>query len=46
MSGDQYGRTYRLELADPTLREWDAMVLDAGVDGIVLDKSAFYPGGG
>jgi len=39
-------RTHRLELDDQTLREWDAVVLDAGPDGIVLDKSAFYPGGG
>jgi len=35
-----------MELADPTLREWDATVLDAGPEGIVLDRSAFYPGGG
>jgi misacylated tRNA(Ala) deacylase len=28
------------------LREWDAVVLDSGPDGIVLDRSAFYPGGG
>lgn len=46
MSTDTHGRTARLELADPTLRDWDATVLDAGPDGIVLDKSAFYPGGG
>jgi misacylated tRNA(Ala) deacylase len=39
-------RTHRLELADQTLREWDAVVLDSGPDGIVLDRSAFYPGGG
>ncbi|MBO0824907.1 MAG: alanyl-tRNA editing protein [Actinobacteria bacterium] len=39
-------RTHRLELDDQTLREWDAAVLDAGPDGIVLDRSAFYPGGG
>ena len=39
-------RTHRLELDDQTLREWDAMVLAAGPDGIVLDRSAFYPGGG
>jgi misacylated tRNA(Ala) deacylase len=43
---DQYGRTDRLELADQTLREWNALVLDASADGIVLDRSAFYPGGG
>ena len=39
-------RTHRLELDDQTLREWDAVVLDATGDGIVLDRSAFYPGGG
>ncbi len=39
-------RTHRLELDDQTLREWDAAVLDSGPDGIVLDRSAFYPGGG
>jgi misacylated tRNA(Ala) deacylase len=39
-------RTHRLELDDQTLREWDAIVLAAGDDGIVLDRSAFYPGGG
>jgi misacylated tRNA(Ala) deacylase len=39
-------RTHRLELDDQTLREWDAVVLAAGPDGIVLDTSAFYPGGG
>ncbi|MEO3826894.1 alanyl-tRNA editing protein [Actinomadura sp. B10D3] len=39
-------RTTRLELDDQELREWEAVVLDAGPDGIVLDRSAFYPGGG
>jgi misacylated tRNA(Ala) deacylase len=39
-------RTHRLELTDQTLREWEAVVLHAGEDGIVLDRSAFYPGGG
>src|SRR6201994_721651 len=39
-------RTHRLELDDQTLREWDSVVLDSGPDGIVLDRSAFYPGGG
>jgi misacylated tRNA(Ala) deacylase len=39
-------RTHRLELADQTLREWEATVLATGPDGIVLDRSAFYPGGG
>jgi misacylated tRNA(Ala) deacylase len=38
--------TLRLELTDPTLREWEATVLASGDDGIVLDRSAFYPGGG
>jgi misacylated tRNA(Ala) deacylase len=46
MSGEKHGRTHRLELADATLREWDATVLDSCPDGIVLDQSAFYPGGG
>lgn len=41
------GRTHRLELADSTLREWDATVLLSDPEqGIVLDRSAFYPGGG
>jgi misacylated tRNA(Ala) deacylase len=39
-------RTHRLELDDQTLREWQATVLDASPEGIVLDRSAFYPGGG
>jgi misacylated tRNA(Ala) deacylase len=39
-------RTHRLDLDDQTLREWDAVVLASGPDGIVLDRSAFYPGGG
>lgn len=38
--------TLRLELTDATLREWDATVLASGEDGIVLDRSAFFPGGG
>ncbi|TDE34986.1 alanyl-tRNA editing protein [Actinomadura sp. 6K520] len=41
-----HGRTTRLELDDQALREWEAVVLDAGPEGIVLDRSAFYPGGG
>ena len=45
MSENQW-RTHRLELDDQTLREWDAIVLAATPDGIVLDRSAFYPGGG
>jgi misacylated tRNA(Ala) deacylase len=39
-------RTHRLELTDQTLREWDATVLASGPEGIVLDRSAFFPGGG
>src|SRR3954462_12092658 len=39
-------RTQRLELTDQALREWEAVVLDSGPEGIVLDRSAFYPGGG
>lgn len=39
--------TDRLDLSDATLREWDATVLASDPDeGIVLDRSAFYPGGG
>jgi misacylated tRNA(Ala) deacylase len=38
--------THRLELEDASLRKWDATVLTADADGIVLDRSAFYPGGG
>ena len=45
MSETQW-RTHRLEMADQSIREWDATVLDCGPDGIVLDTSAFYPGGG
>src|SRR4029077_5995671 len=43
---DTQWRTHRLELDDQTLREWDATVLAADPEGIVLDRSAFYPGGG
>jgi misacylated tRNA(Ala) deacylase len=40
-------RTHRLELDDPSVREWDATVLASSAEsGIVLDRSAFYPGGG
>ncbi|SDQ81017.1 alanyl-tRNA editing protein [Thermostaphylospora chromogena] len=46
MSIDLYGRTRRLELSDQNLREWEAVVLASSPEGIVLDKSAFYPGGG
>ena len=47
MSADTHGHTHRLDLADATVREWDATVLAADPEqGIVLDRSAFYPGGG
>jgi misacylated tRNA(Ala) deacylase len=47
MGVSEHGRTTRLDLADPTLREWDCTVLSADAEaGIVLDRSAFYPGGG
>ena len=39
--------TARLELEDATLREWTATVVAGDPEqGIVLDRSAFYPGGG
>ena len=39
--------TERLDLADSTLREWEAVVVAADPEqGVVLDRSAFYPGGG
>jgi misacylated tRNA(Ala) deacylase len=45
-----HGRTERLDLVDPTLREWDCTVVWSDPAdpeaGIVLDRSAFYPGGG
>jgi misacylated tRNA(Ala) deacylase len=47
MPAHGHGRTSRLELADQTLREWDATVLASDPEqGVVLDRSAFYPGGG
>jgi misacylated tRNA(Ala) deacylase len=47
VDSDRHGRTHRLELADQTLRGWDAVVLAADPEqGLVLDRSAFYPGGG
>jgi misacylated tRNA(Ala) deacylase len=46
MGVTHHGRTERLDLADPTLREWQCTVLYSGPEGIVLDRSAFYPGGG
>jgi misacylated tRNA(Ala) deacylase len=42
-----HSHTHRIELTDASVREWDATVLFADRDqGIVLDRSAFYPGGG
>lgn len=42
-----HGQTERLELVDQTLREWTAVVIASDPEqGIVLDRSAFYPGGG
>jgi misacylated tRNA(Ala) deacylase len=42
-----HGRTHRLELDDSDIRDWDATVLAVDPElGIVLDRSAFYPGGG
>ena len=47
MGANVHGRTTRLELDDSALREWQAVVVAADPeDGIVLDRSAFYPGGG
>ncbi|MFG1696737.1 alanyl-tRNA editing protein [Nonomuraea sp. NPDC049309] len=46
MSTDLHGRTQRLELSDQNLRDFEAVVLDATPEGIVLSRSAFYPGGG
>src|SRR5262245_2160936 len=46
MGVTRHGRTDRLDLLDPALREWECTVLESGADGIVLDRSAFYPGGG
>jgi misacylated tRNA(Ala) deacylase len=46
MGVTHHGRTERLDLADPTLREWSCTVVHSDPEGIVLDRSAFYPGGG
>ncbi|MEU0566422.1 alanyl-tRNA editing protein [Nonomuraea sp. NPDC005983] len=46
MTIDLHGRTQRLELSDQNLRDFEAVVLDSTPDGIVLSRSAFYPGGG
>jgi len=41
------GQTTRLELDDSSLRAFEAVVLASDPEqGIVLDRSAFYPGGG
>jgi misacylated tRNA(Ala) deacylase len=47
MAASAHGHTHRLDLEDATVREWDATVLAVDPErGIVLDRSAFYPGGG
>jgi misacylated tRNA(Ala) deacylase len=47
MAAGHHGHTHRLDLEDTGVREWDATVVSSDVDdGIVLDRSAFYPGGG
>lgn len=50
MGIEHHGRTARLDWADVTIREWEATVVwsdPANPEaGIVLDRSAFYPGGG
>ena len=43
---DHHGRTERLELDDASVTRFQATVLDISEQGIVLDRSAFYPGGG
>ena len=50
MAFEQHGHTHRLDWVDPTIREWDCTVVWSDPAdpeaGIVLDRSAFYPGGG
>jgi misacylated tRNA(Ala) deacylase len=50
MGFEHHGRTYRLDWEDPSIREWDCTVVWSDANdpeaGIVLDRSAFYPGGG
>jgi len=50
MAFEQHGHTHRLDWTDPTLREWDCTVVWSDPAdpeaGVVLDRSAFYPGGG
>jgi misacylated tRNA(Ala) deacylase len=44
---NRHGHTHRLDLEDASVREWDAVVVAVDPErGIVLDRSAFYPGGG
>ena len=43
---DRVTHTHRLDLDDPSLRDWGATVVGVDERGIVLDRSAFYPGGG
>jgi len=38
--------THRLFIEDAYLRRFDAEVVDASPEGVVLDATAFYPGGG
>src|SRR6201989_1075999 len=45
MSEDSW-RSHRLGLGEQTLRGLGPAVLASAPDGIVLDGSAFYPGGG
>ena len=50
MAFEQHGHTHRLDWADPTIRQWDCTVVWSDPadpeSGVVLDSSAFYPGGG
>src|ERR671932_602443 len=50
MAFEQHGHTHRLDWVDPSVREWDCTVVWSDPAdpeaGIVLDTSAFYPGGG
>ncbi|MCI0687688.1 MAG: alanyl-tRNA editing protein [Sporichthyaceae bacterium] len=50
MGLEHSGRTHRLDWADASVREWDCAVVWSDPNdpeaGIVLDRSAFYPGGG
>ena len=39
-------RTYPLYQYDPYVRELNAQVLEVAEDGVILDKTIFYPGGG